>query len=69
MTLLDYGKQYKEILKVNVVYLIKLVILHLKKIWFKIRFFLNELLYNSSACMFHRLNTNKRLIRIDYNHD
>ena len=37
MTLLDYGKQYKvykEILKVNVVYLIKLpvVILHLKKI-------------------------------------
>ena len=31
MTLLDYGKQYKEILKVNIVYLIKLVILHLKK--------------------------------------
>ena len=28
MTQLDYGKQYKEILKVNVVYLIKLVILH-----------------------------------------
>ena len=68
MTLLDYGKQYKKILKVNIVYLIKLVILHLKK--FDLKYdSSNELLYNSSACMFHHLNTNKRLIRIDYNQD
>ena len=46
-------------MKVNVVYFIKLVILAFEEICFKIRVVLIELLYNSSACMFHHLNTNK----------
>ena len=52
-------KLHKEILKINVVYLIKLVIFAFHKICFKIRFVLNELLYNSSVCRFHHQNYNK----------
>ena len=54
-----YGKQYKEILKINVVYMKKVVIFAFHEICFKIRFVLNELLYNNSACRFHHLNYNQ----------
>ena len=46
-------------LKINVVYLIKLVIFAFHEICFKIRFVLNELLYNNSACRFHHQTSNK----------
>ena len=36
-----------------------------EEICFKIRVVLIELLYNSSACMFHHLNTNKDISTID----
>ena len=36
-----------------------------EEICFKIRVVLIELLYNSSACMFHHLNTNKDIPTID----
>ena len=36
-----------------------LVIFAFHEICFKIRFVLNELLYNNSACRFHHLNANK----------
>ena len=61
MTVIPFclGKQYKEMLKINVVYLIKISHFCISRIFLTIRFVLNELLYNSSTCRFHRQNYNK----------